>query len=148
MIAKAEKQALEIGHLKNSITSGEGNISGMLGEIIAAYFLCAQQSPTYNYDLIMLNGATVDVKTKRTTATPKPHYECSVAEYNLTQECDYYAFVRVHSSMTKGWYLGRKTKDDFFRLARAIKKGDKDGDNGFIVKADCRNIKISELDIP
>ena len=60
--------------------------------------------------------------------------------------CDMYAFVRVKNDLTVGWFLGVKTSKDYFEKARFLKKGDKDGDNGFTVRGDCYNMKISELD--
>ena len=37
------------------------------------------------------------------------------------------------------------SKDDYFGGARFLKKGQKDGSNGFYVKADCYNMEIKKL---
>jgi len=65
-LLKAREQAVEMGKLHNSITKGQGNIAGFIGEIITAELLNATQQNTYDYDLVLTNGETVDVKTKRT----------------------------------------------------------------------------------
>ncbi len=36
-------------------------------------------------------------------------------------------------------------KKDYFKQATFLKKGDPNGDNGFIVKADCYNMIIRDL---
>jgi hypothetical protein len=46
---------------------------------------------------------------------------------------------------TRAWVLGWYDKDAYFKNARKLTKGDFDGDNGFIVKADCHNLQISQL---
>jgi hypothetical protein len=37
------------------------------------------------------------------------------------------------------------TREEYFDTARFLKKGEKDGDNGFVVKADCYNVPIKDL---
>jgi hypothetical protein len=88
---------------------------------------------------------TVDVKTKETACAPKPHYSCSVADYNTKQKCDYYAFVRVKKDLSVGWYLGVYPKKYYVKDAIFLKAGDFDPDNNFTVKSDCYNIPISKL---
>ena len=100
---------------------------------------------TYDYDLVLDNGKTVDVKSKRTTAVPKSYYECSVAAFNVKQQCDYYAFVRVLEGFSYGWFLGVYPKELYFQKARLLKKGDVDPTNNYTVKADCYNMRIYEL---
>jgi hypothetical protein len=45
-----------------------------------------------------------------------------------------------------GWYLGKITKDEFFKVATEHKKGEVDPDNGFVFRADCYNLPISMLE--
>jgi hypothetical protein len=137
----------EMGSLNNSITRGAGNVAGFLAEIVLARHLNAIQANTYDYDLILPDGRTVDVKTKRTTVAPQPHYECSVAAFNTRQKCDYYAFARVHSSLQKVWLLGTMEKQAYYDGAVKHKKGDIDPSNNFTFKADCYNMKISDLKV-
>lgn len=134
--------------LRGSITSGQGNIFGALGEIIIfdtfvdAGFNVDFDS-TYDYDL-KIEGCTVDVKTKRTTVTPQPHYLCSISAHNTRQECDFYFFVRVLEDLSQCFLLGYKRKEDFFAEADFNEKGSSDV-NGWKFKDDCYNIKIKDL---
>ena len=135
MIAKAQEKSIEMGRLNNSIRAGAGNLVGFIGEQIAQQVLGGQNTNTYDYDLVLDNGTKIDVKTKQTGYEPKPEYDCSVAAFNTKQDCDYYCFVRVKNDLTKGWYLGVYKKDDYYRDAVALKKGEIDPTNNFTVKA-------------
>jgi len=141
---KACELAKEMGHIRNSITKGQGNFAGFIAEIIVADLLNAKRAPTKDYDLILNDGRTVDVKTKRTTVIPKPYYDCSIAATSTHQGCDLYVFTRYMEGGVL-YILGDCSKEDYFNRARFLKRGEKDGDNGFIVKADCYNLPISEL---
>lgn len=146
----ARQKAEEMGKLKNSITEGEGNVPGFLGEFIAAEYLGAEVSNTYEYD-ILAEEKRIDVKTKRCTSKPKDFYECSIAAFNTRQECDIYLFTRIlwHKDKPKvwkkGWLLGWLPKEEYFEKATFLKKGQVDPSNNFTVKADCYNLKISCL---
>lgn len=145
MLLHARAKSMEMGQLRNSITKGAGNIVGFLGELVANKVLNGEINHSYDYDIVMLNGTTIDVKTKATSATPLPTYQCSVAKLNTKQQCDYYAFVRVKNDLSVGWYLGVYPKKRFFEDAVLLQKGDTDGDNGYIVKSTCYNLPISSL---
>ena len=147
MKQRAWRKARQMGQLNNSITKGDGNIAGFLGEEVANNVIKGNINNTYDYDIIK-NGVKYDVKTKRSTSEPKPHYECSVASYNTKQECDYYVFVRLENvggKWTRAWVLGHYEKKKYFRAARFLKRGQKDGSNAFRVKADCYNMEIKKL---
>lgn len=149
MLANAKKLASEMGQLNNSITKGEGNIVGFLGEEVALVVLSergnkCQRCNTYDYDIIA-NSKKVDVKTKLTSVPPKEYYSCSVASFNTKQKCDYYAFVRINKNMDKAWWCGLYKKEDYYKDAIFMKKGQLDPDNNFVVKADCYNLPISRL---
>ena len=88
---KAHKKAKEMGVLYKSITRGKGNVFGFLGEEIARKVLGGEENNTRDYDLIISNKK-IDVKTKKTSVTPKSNYECSVADVTRKQDCDYFAF--------------------------------------------------------
>lgn len=145
MLVEARDKAAEMGRLRNSIINGAGNIAGFIGEAIAQQVLGGELSNTYDYDLVLPSGKTVDVKTKQTSVKPLETYECSIAALNTTQECDYYAFVRVKNDFTVGWYLGMYDKKQYMEDAVFMKKGTVDSSNGYTVKSDCYNLKISEL---
>jgi hypothetical protein len=147
MIIRATKKSLEMGEIRNSITSGMGNIAGFIGEQVANEVIKGIINNTYDYDIIE-NNILWDVKTKRCTSRPRPHYECSIAALNTHQICTKYAFVRLEFSNDtwhKAYILGWLDKDEYYKKAKFLKKGDFDPDNNFTVKADCYNVKISDL---
>ena len=145
MLVTARDKAAEMGRLRNSITNGAGNIAGFIGEAIAQQVMGGVLTNTYDYDLILCNGKTVDVKTKQTSVKPLLTYECSIAGLNTTQECDYYAFVRVKNDFSVGWYLGVYEKQQYILDSVFMKKGIIDPDNGYVVKSDCYNLPIHQL---
>ena len=144
MKEKARKKATEMGKLRNAIMSGEKSLVGFLGEEIVNDYLMGDISNTYEYDIVV-DGETIDVKTKDTTVYPSMTYEVSVASYNTKQKCDYYVFVRILNTLTVGWILGYMPKKEYYEKARFLKKGDVDGTNNFVVRADCWNMYISDL---
>ncbi len=148
MYREAWAKSRDMGKLKNSITSGDGNIAGFLGEILANMVIGGKIENSKDFDIIGPDGSTYDVKTKRCTSEPLPSYECSVAAYNVVQRCNKYVFVRVeyiNNEYTRGWVLGHIDKNEYFEKARKLYKGQKDGSNWFTVKSDCYNLKIEEL---
>lgn len=145
MLVEARDKAAEMGKLRNSITSGAGNIAGFIGEAIAQEVLGGTLMNTYDYDLVLDSGITIDVKTKQTSVKPLSTYDCSIANLNTKQQCDYYAFVRVKNDFTVGWYLGVYSKELYMQDAVFMKKGTVDPSNGYVVKSDCWNLKISKL---
>ena len=145
MIEEAQEKSKEMGTLKNSITNGGGNLAGFLGEILANKILKGRISNTYQYDIVLEDGTTVDVKTKNTTVKPLMTYDCSIAAFNISQKCNLYCFVRIKNDLTKGWVLGVYDKKEYFKDAVFMKKGDVDPSNNFVVKSDCYNLKINSL---
>lgn len=145
MVAEAERLAAEVPVLNHSIREGEGTVYGFLGEVVFRERVGGRQANTYDYDIVMKSGVTVDVKTKMVRSMPRPHYECSVTAGHTGQDCDVYAFVRVLEDMTCGWYCGAIAKAAFFEQARLVRAGEQDGDNGWIAKVDCYNLPISDL---
>lgn len=148
MKKRAWRKAREMGVINNSITEGDGNIAGFLGEEIANSVIGGEINNTYDYDIIK-DDVKYDVKTKRCTSEPKHYYECSVAAFNTKQKCDQYVFVRVENKFGRwgrAWILGSYYKDMYFKDARFLKKGKIDGNNKFKVKADCYNMEIRNLD--
>ena len=148
MKKRAWRKARQMGEINNSITKGDGNIAGFLGEEVANNIIKGDINNTYDYDIVK-DGVTYDVKTKRCTSEPKPYYECSVASFNIKQKCDHYVFVRIENikgKWTRAWILGSCKKDKYFKRARFLTKGQKDGDNNFRVKADCYNMEIRNLE--
>lgn len=146
MILQAREKAREMGKLNKSILKGGGNLAGFIGEFVAQVVMGGQIENTYQYDLVLENGAKVDVKTKQTNFEPKPDYDCSISSESRIQDCDKYAFVRVKNDLTIAWFLGSIDKNKFFKKAKHFKKGELDSSNNYTVKADCWNLKIKDLD--
>lgn len=141
----AQKEAEDLGDLgEGSITRGGGNYAGIFGELLFVEVFGGERANTYNYDIIY-EGVKVDVKTKRRSVAPEPYYECSIADYNTEQECDYYYFVSVLDNYEHAWMLGCYEKGQYMHDATFHKKGEIDGDNDYMFKADCWNLPISEL---
>ena len=116
-----------MGELKDSIRNGKGNLIGFIGEYCVSSILKDSViSNTYDYDLIH-NNETYDIKSKQTSVIPSMDYECSVADYNTKQKCDYYIFTRVlwkkENIRPDGVYvMGYYQKDRYFKDARFLKK--------------------------
>ena len=144
MVEQATRLAAEIPVLRNSIRSGEGTIYGVLGELMYVQACGGERQNTYDYDVVMDDNHTVDVKTKCGTTEPRPHYDCSVAAIASQQDCDRYAFIRVLKDMTQGWYLGSLTTEEFYDKARYMEAGKCD-DSGWSPIIDCYSVMISEL---
>ena len=150
MVDRATEKALEMGVIRNSITKGQGNISGFLGEEIVNSFLGGDLDNTYDYDIIK-DSNKIDVKTKRCTSKPKEYYDCSIARTSLHQKCDKYVVVRIlwnksnPDEWNHAWVLGELNKEDYFKKARQLTKGQVDPSNNFVVKADCYNVAIKDL---
>jgi len=150
ILEKAKRKASSMGRINNSITKGQGNIAGFIGEEVANLFIGGNISNTYDYDIVK-DDIKIDVKTKRCTSPPREYYDCSIAELSTHQKCDRYIFVRVEWDKNKpdewkrSWVLGQIDKKEYFKKAVKLNKGDVDKSNNFVVKANCYNLKISEL---
>lgn len=148
-IQRAHEMAADMGLLKNSITKGKGSPHGFLGEILVAEALGARHENCLDWDLVTQCGITIDVKTKRCTTTPLLNYECSIAEYNPDQNCQYYVFTRILKNFKKAWILGGISKKDYFDKAVRREKGQRDPNDtpgvGFDFKASCYNFAIKDL---
>jgi len=134
-----------------SFMGGEGNIVGFLGEYMVLSLRPEYEHiDSFDYDL-MADGFKVDVKTKTQNVDriPENYYEASVDVNSMHQDTEYYIFCRVYKdkdgNMPHGWVIGSISKKKFLEKARRLTKGDPDGDNGYIVKQDCHNIKYDKL---
>lgn len=145
VLKKAEEKAYDMGTFRGSILNGKGNVSGFIGEIILADILNAEIQNTFDYDLVMQDGSKIDVKTQTVKSVPRPYYECNVNEHSIKQRCDYYAFTRLHSNLSKGWYLGKISKGKFLDVAKYCKAGSASAN--FIFKLNCYTIPIKELEV-
>ena len=145
MVDECRPKANAIGRLNNSVTDGDGNLAGVVGEyVVHKYLNGSTWENTFDYDLIY-RDKKIDVKTKRTSVIPMPYYECSIYDQSTHQECDGYVFVRLMKDMSKAWILGGLSKEEYFKNALHHKEGEVDTDNDFTYPADCYNISISKL---
>ena len=145
MLEEAKKRALEIPKdLKNSILKGQGNVVSFIGQMAVEKLTGATKENTYNWD-IKLNEKKCEVKSKKRTVPPRENYECSVTNANTKQKCDYYVFVIVLDDLKKAWVLGYLEKEEYYKKAVFLKKGQLDPSNNYTVKADCWNVKIQDL---
>ena len=141
----ARHRAQEMGALKNSITKGEGNVSGFLGEIIVVKHYGGHLQHSLDCDAV-IRYRSADIKTKRCTSEPKMHYECTVAATSTHQQCDDYYFVRILEDMSTGWIVGYIPQRLFFENARFYQKGSPDpAKPEWTFKADCYNMTISDI---
>lgn len=141
----AEAAGSLMGAVHNSILGGRGNAAGIAAELALAELIGARRQNTKDYDLILPDGITVDVKCKRTQYQPEWDYEASVAATSAHQECHIYAFARVLYNMSWLYVCGFYPKDLYFRDASYLKKGDYDPSNDFTVKWSCHNLPHERL---
>jgi len=149
IMTMAHTKSIDMGILKNSITNGEGNLAGFIGEGLVFEYLMnnaemVSWENTFEYDLILNKDIRIDVKTKRTSVKPKINYDCSVVA-NKRQDCDVYVFTRVKNDFSVGWLLGYLPAKEYFEVANFMEKGTIDPSNGWKVSKDCYNIPIDEL---
>jgi len=134
--------------LKNSITNGESQVHGALGELIAMQVLDLRDNDVeyvghYDFDLIC-NGKKIDVKTIKSNHEPKDEYNANISAFNHTQQTDYYLWCYVSLDMTYGYVIGYLDKDEFYRIAELKKKGDIDWGK-WTFKSDTYTTKIKNL---
>lgn len=147
-IIRAE-QLYTFKSLNGSITNGESNIFGAIGEVVVYDYFKGKGkevdfSSTYDYDMI-INNDRIDVKTKAVAQFGNENVLASVSNWNYKQRCDYYFFVQVLHNKKYAQLLGYKNKFQFYEIGFEKKKGDIDTD-GFVFRSDCYNLKVVDLD--
>lgn len=139
----ARKRAAKLGQNSKKIQTGS-ELHGMVGEQLFLDNYGGKLVDSFYYDIDHERIGKIDVKTKKCHSPPKDYYYCTVAAYQIDKdECEFYAFYRVGANLNHGWFLGIISKEEFKKKAVFLKKGDKDGN--FVVKADCYNMKVSDL---
>lgn len=145
MRAQANLKAEKLGELKNSITRGQGNMAGYIGELVVLKILGGELKNTRDFDILFENDIKADVKTKRCATPPQEHFDCSISNYNTKQNCDRYIFVRVLNDYSKAWIVGWYPKQEYYKEAVFIQQGQLDRANNWRAKCDCWNMPISNL---
>jgi hypothetical protein len=161
MVDRAFEKALRRKALSGSITRGKASAAGYLGEIAVAAYLDAKivSDSESNHDLILKDGRTCEIKTKRRTVPPIGTYEVSVASASMHQQPDLYAFVSLHfrrscrthdiityHDLVAVWLLGYKEPRDYFLDSKLWNPGDMDLGNGFRSHVEMYNLPIHRLD--
>ena len=154
MIREATDWAENLGGINNSITRGDGNYAGRLGELALAKHLGVEVEDHKDYDLIY-NGEMVEVKTKRRATKPKSNYTVNIAATSKHQKPDKYAFLSIeyadrdrggnYSDLQYIWLCGYKSAEQFFEEAEFWPKGTPDPPS-FKTHRDMYVMKIWELD--
>ena len=154
MVKKATEWAENLGGIYNSITKGDGNYAGRLGELALAKHLGVEVEDRKDYDIIY-DGKKVEVKTKRRAVKPKPEYTVNVAATSKHQKPDSYAFLSLeytdrdsggnYSDLLHIWLCGYKSAEQFFEEAEFWPKGTPDPPF-FKTHRDMYVLTIGELD--
>jgi len=140
----SKSESKNISNLNNSITKGKGAFFGKLGErLFKKKFTESKYVNNFDHDFILRNSR-IEIKTKVRTVEPEPHFNVTVAEFNINQDCDYYVFVQIQKDLSCGYLLGYIKKSDFYKKARLNKLNESDTQN-FDFRANCYNLKINEL---
>lgn len=144
--AWAKEQALALGKLPGSMTHGERNEHGLLGEILVCNYMGAKIEHTNHYDMVK-NGHRIEVKTKCCAFKPELDYEVDVIARINEPQCDYYAFVRMLTDKSKAWFLGGISKEAFYKQSIFRAKGERNPDrpDGWKQHIDSYCLKIREL---
>ncbi len=159
MIKEALAWSEELGAINNSITQGQGNVAGRLGELaLAKYLNVLAPEDKYSHD-ISHKGETIEVKTKRRTVRPESWHDVSVAETSKHQKPNKYAFIslqfegyemhrnkRRYLRLQKIWYCGDSLYEDFWSRALKWEKGKVDASNNFTTHANMYNLRVDQLD--
>lgn len=145
-VEEAKAWGKKLGVLYNSITRGQHNYIGRLGEILVCRYINGKIMDDYNYDILTPSGEKLEVKSKRIKAVtaPLPTYENAVCAKNYKQKCDYYVFVRISTETNKAWICGKKSPSAFKEAATFKQRGDSDGK--FTYKADCYVLYMTQLE--
>jgi hypothetical protein len=142
-VAEDTEQISDNSHMKN-----ERRDIGFLGEyIVEQWFEKGRMKYVdgYDYDFILDDEITVDVKSKGVKSIPKGHHEASVSKY-YRQKCDMYIFVRINLKIKKAWIVGWSSNEDFHNEAEYGRKGSVRGSNKMKVRQDSYFLPIKKLE--
>ena len=154
MLKEAREWASSVGGIKNSITKGEGNIAGRLGELAVSKYLGVPIEDAVDYDLIY-KGERLEVKTIRRSVPPKPSYAANVSISSAHQSPDRYVFVSIeYDKRVKGkyvkllnvWLCGDKDAEEYMEQAYLEKRGKTNPFTGFVALRDQYVVEIKDLD--
>jgi len=116
------------GVLKNSLKNGEGNYLGSVGEIVLIDYyknreVKFEDGQNYDYDFI-INDYKIDVKTQSMKYKPKPYFTCHIPNFNIKQDCDFYAFMFINLETNDAYCEGMIRKKDWKLISKLKKQGE------------------------
>ncbi len=149
--------------LKGSFTKGQNHIYGIIAEVTIYNFFKNHGfdiqyisndigKEKFHYDFIVKhnnNETKFELKTKKTTQEEAYDYwDCSIADFNPNQECDYYLFARITENKDKVFLLGKIKSKDYKDKARFNKKGEPDPNDKYKkpYNTDCTNLNVTKLE--
>jgi len=146
-LMRAEK-LYDFSSLRNSITKGDSQLYGAIGEVVVMDYLISSGVPTEyvgckDYDL-KSGEVTIDVKTIRVNVPPRDEHNANISAHNTRQKTFMYFWVYVKEDMSTAWLVGWLDKESFFEEAKLNKIGDEDG-GGWVFKSDTYSMKIKHL---
>ena len=114
--------------LKNSIKNGEGTYLGSVGEIVLIDYyknkeVKVEDKQNFDYDFI-INDFKIDVKTQSIKYKPKPYFTCHIPNFNIKQDCDFYAFMFINLETNDAYCEGMIRKKDWKLIAKLKKQGE------------------------
>jgi len=161
IFTQAEHRLKTLPIYKKSHRKNGANQTGVIGEIVAERWLTSQgvfytEDKTTQYDLRLLNGETIDVKTKERRVMPRQSFDCSVAMYNKDfQRPDYYLFVSLRRDpkadsrdlrrFTHAYIIGAVNQAQLEAKGRLIPKDTEDSDNHMVNWTDMMNIFVENV---
>lgn len=154
-VADGQSRADEMGVLRNSFMAGAGSQVGFTGEralveVLKATGVAAIIADKYDFDVLANGRVKLELKTKRTTAPPQPYYDNSVSNFNVRQSADFYVFLRIQwdeGGPAQGgtlWFCGFMACEEYKKRARFLRKGQRDGNNGYVCRSNCYNLPIKD----
>jgi hypothetical protein len=148
-LARAEKW-FSFKELKDSITNGDGNLAGALGEVVFMDYLSntgrvADYVGTHGHDLTF-GGYTMEIKTKRSNYAPKPNHNATVAVTSRHQNPDVYVFAQCLYDYAKLWLCGWMFREDFYEQSIFYEAGEHDVNApSFVYSRASNNILLKHL---
>jgi len=116
--------------LKNSIKNGEGTYLGSVGEVVLIDYyknkeVKFEDGQNYDYDFI-INDYKIDVKTQsmKYKYEPKPYFTCHIPNFNIKQDCDFYAFMFINLETNDAYCEGMIRKKDWKLVSKLKKQGE------------------------
>ena len=142
------KRLYDFKKLCNSITEGQSQIYGALGEVMVMnffklYYENVEYVGSYDFD-IKINGKKIDVKTIKTDKEPSKDFNANISAFNITQKTDFYLWCSVAENMKYGYIIGYLEKDEFYKIAQIKKKGEIDWGN-WMFKSDTYTTQIKNI---